>query len=39
MYGDPVEVTGSGVDYSERDGDIYDWAIPWARWVGMSAGA
>ncbi|GAA4912161.1 lipoprotein-anchoring transpeptidase ErfK/SrfK [Actinomycetospora succinea] len=37
MYGDPVEVTGSGVDYSERDGDIYDWAIPWDQWQGMSA--
>ncbi|MFC5142366.1 Ig-like domain-containing protein [Actinomycetospora rhizophila] len=37
MYGDPVEVTGSGVDYSERDGDIYDWAIPWTEWQGMSA--
>ena len=37
LYGDPVEVTGSGVEYSERDGDIYDWAIPWDRWQGMSA--
>ncbi|MDD7938117.1 Ig-like domain-containing protein [Actinomycetospora lutea] len=37
LYGDPVEVTGSGVDYSERDGDIYDWAIPWDRWQAMSA--
>ncbi|MEJ2863075.1 L,D-transpeptidase [Actinomycetospora flava] len=37
LYGDPVEVTGSGVDYSERDGDVYDWTIPWDRWQSMSA--
>lgn len=37
LYGDPVEVTGSGVDYSPRDGDIYDWAVPWDRWQAMSA--
>ncbi|MHC1561978.1 L,D-transpeptidase [Actinomycetospora sp. C-140] len=37
IYGDPVEVTGSGVDLSPSDGDIYDWAIPWDQWQGMSA--
>jgi lipoprotein-anchoring transpeptidase ErfK/SrfK len=37
LYGDPVEVTGSGVDYSPRDGDIYDWAVPWDQWRAMSA--
>ncbi|MEJ2888455.1 L,D-transpeptidase [Actinomycetospora aeridis] len=37
LYGDPVEVTGSGVDYSAGDGDIYDWAIPWTEWQRMSA--
>ncbi|PVZ10051.1 L,D-transpeptidase [Actinomycetospora cinnamomea] len=37
LYGDPVEVTGSGVDYSARDGDIYDWAVPWDQWQAMSA--
>jgi lipoprotein-anchoring transpeptidase ErfK/SrfK len=37
LYGDPVEVTGSGVDYSPRDGDIYDWAVPWDQWQAMSA--
>jgi len=37
QYGDPVEVTNSGVDYSPSDGDIYDWAIPWAEWQSMSA--
>ena len=37
QYGDPVEVTNSGVNYSPSDGDIYDWAIPWTEWQGMSA--
>jgi lipoprotein-anchoring transpeptidase ErfK/SrfK len=37
LYGDPVEVTGSGVDYAPSDGDIYDWAIPWDQWQGLSA--
>ncbi|GAA4808305.1 L,D-transpeptidase LdtMt5 [Actinomycetospora chlora] len=37
IYGDPVEVTGSGVDLSPSDGDIYDWAVPWDQWQGMSA--
>ncbi|GAA4881551.1 hypothetical protein GCM10023203_36120 [Actinomycetospora straminea] len=37
LYGDPVEVTGSGVDYSARDGDVYDWTVPWDQWRSMSA--
>jgi lipoprotein-anchoring transpeptidase ErfK/SrfK len=37
IYGDPVEVTGSGVNLSPSDGDIYDWAIPWDQWEGLSA--
>ncbi|WP_433783951.1 Ig-like domain-containing protein [Actinomycetospora sp. CA-101289] len=37
QYGDPVEVTNSGVEYSARDGDIYDWAIPWSEWQTLSA--
>ena len=35
MYGDPVEVTGTSVQLSAADGDIYDWAIPWDTWVTM----
>lgn len=35
MYGDPVEVTGTSVQLSADDGDIYDWAIPWDKWVTM----
>jgi lipoprotein-anchoring transpeptidase ErfK/SrfK len=37
LYGDPVEVTGSGVDLAPSDGDIYDWAIPYDQWRSMSA--
>lgn len=37
VYGDPVEVTGSSVSLSAKDGDIYDWAIPWEQWRAMSA--
>lgn len=37
MYGDPVEVTGTSIDLSYSDGDIWDWAVPWDEWVAMSA--
>jgi hypothetical protein len=37
MYGDPVEVTGSSVQLSAADGDVWDWAVPWAEWKAMSA--
>src|SRR3984885_2094398 len=37
IYGDPVEVTGSSIQLSYSDGDIWDWAVPWDTWVGMSA--
>jgi lipoprotein-anchoring transpeptidase ErfK/SrfK len=37
MYGDPVEVTGTRIDLSAADGDLYDWAIDWATWESMSA--
>jgi lipoprotein-anchoring transpeptidase ErfK/SrfK len=37
VFGDPVEVTGSSVPLSAQDGDIYDWAITWDKWKGMSA--
>jgi lipoprotein-anchoring transpeptidase ErfK/SrfK len=36
LYGDPVEVTGSSVPLSARDGDVYDWAVPWDEWKAMS---
>ncbi|HEY4004676.1 MAG TPA: Ig-like domain-containing protein [Pseudonocardia sp.] len=37
MYGDPVEVTGSGVNLSARDGDIWVWTLDWPQWKSMSA--
>jgi lipoprotein-anchoring transpeptidase ErfK/SrfK len=37
IYGDPVEVTGSTIELSYSDGDLWDWAVPWDTWVGMSA--
>ena len=37
IYGDPVEVTGSNIELSYSDGDIWDWAVSWDTWVGMSA--
>ncbi|MGU3436547.1 L,D-transpeptidase [Actinomycetes bacterium M1A6_2h] len=37
VYGDPVEVSGTRIDLSAADGDIYDWAIDWATWQSMSA--
>jgi lipoprotein-anchoring transpeptidase ErfK/SrfK len=36
IYGDPVEVTGTSVQLSPADGDIYDWAIPWSEWVTLA---
>ncbi len=37
IYGDPVEVTGSRIELSYADGDIWDWAVDWDTWVSMSA--
>jgi lipoprotein-anchoring transpeptidase ErfK/SrfK len=37
IYGDPVEVTGTSVELSYADGDLWDWAISWDEWVSMSA--
>jgi lipoprotein-anchoring transpeptidase ErfK/SrfK len=37
LYGDPVEVTGSGVPLSAADGDIYDWTFTWSQWQQLSA--
>ena len=37
IYGDPVEVTGTSIDLSYADGDIWDWAVDWDTWVSMSA--
>jgi lipoprotein-anchoring transpeptidase ErfK/SrfK len=37
IYGDPVEVSGSSIQLSYSDGDIWDWAVDWDTWTGMSA--
>ena len=37
IYGDPVEVTGTSIQLSYADGDIWDWAVDWDEWVSMSA--
>lgn len=37
IYGDPVEVTGSSIQLSYADGDIWDWAVDWDTWLSMSA--
>jgi hypothetical protein len=30
-------VTGSSIQLSYSDGDIWDWAVDWDTWVAMSA--
>jgi hypothetical protein len=37
LYGDPVEVTGTQVPLSARDGDIWDWTLSWEEWKDLSA--
>jgi len=37
IYGDPVEVTGTNVKLSPRDGDIWDWTLSWDEWKALSA--
>jgi len=31
--GDVVEVVGTPVKLGPKDGDIYDWAVPWSQWA------
>jgi lipoprotein-anchoring transpeptidase ErfK/SrfK len=37
IYGDPVEVSGTSIELSYADGDLWDWAVSWDDWVAMSA--
>ncbi|GGM07174.1 L,D-transpeptidase [Nakamurella endophytica] len=37
LIGDPVEITGTSVQLSAADGDLYDWTIPWGEWQSLSA--
>jgi len=36
MWGDPVEVSGTDVNLSSMDGDIYIWGMSWDEWKAMS---
>jgi lipoprotein-anchoring transpeptidase ErfK/SrfK len=37
IYGDPVEVSGTSIQLSYADGDIWDWTVDWSGWQDMSA--
>ena len=37
LVGDPVEITGSTQQLGAKDGDYYDWAVPWDQWLAKSA--
>ncbi|MGH3724014.1 MAG: L,D-transpeptidase [Mycobacterium sp.] len=37
VYGDPVEVTGTSIELSYADGDLWDWVVDWPTWQSMSA--
>jgi lipoprotein-anchoring transpeptidase ErfK/SrfK len=37
LYGDPVEVTGTPVQLSARDGDVWDWTLSWDEWQRLTA--
>jgi lipoprotein-anchoring transpeptidase ErfK/SrfK len=37
LYGDPVEVTGTPVQLSSKDGDVWDWTLSWDKWRRLSA--
>jgi lipoprotein-anchoring transpeptidase ErfK/SrfK len=36
LLGDPVEVTGTTIDLSASDGDLFDWTYSWAQWKNLS---
>lgn len=37
IFGDPVEVVGTGVQLGPQDGDIVDWTYSWEQWKSLSA--
>ena len=37
IYGDPVEVTGTPIQLSAKDGDIWDWTMSFDQWKKLSA--
>jgi len=36
LLGDPVEVTGTKINLSPADGDLFDWAYTWPQWNTMA---
>ena len=36
LLGDPVEVTGTSIDLSASDGDMFDWTYSWNTWKNLS---
>jgi len=36
LLGDPVEVTGTKINLSPADGDLFDWAYTWPQWSNMA---
>lgn len=36
IWGDPVEVSGTNVQLSSMDGDIYIWGMSWDEWLAKS---
>ncbi len=36
FIGDPVEVSGTDIQLSSMDGDVYTWAMSWDDWKAMS---
>ncbi len=36
LLGDPVEVTGTKINLSPADGDLFDWAYTWPQWSTMA---
>jgi lipoprotein-anchoring transpeptidase ErfK/SrfK len=37
LSGDPVEITGSTQPLGAQDGNYYDWALSWDKWLAKSA--
>jgi len=37
LIGDPVEVTGTKISLSPKDGDVFDWTYSWKQWKNLAA--
>ena len=36
LMGDPVEITGTTINLSASDGDLFDWTYSWDQWENLS---